>query len=342
MLATSATPKLSICIPTYNRAQYLSHTLESIIDQAIDDIEIVISDNASIDNTREIYLYYKKRFENIRYHCNESNLGADLNYLKSVELASGEYCWLFGSDDLMKPGSISKMIKEIMGGQDIFVCGFKLCDKNMNPLITHPIVNIDHDSSFNLSSTEERHNYFESAVTTTAFFSLISSIVVKRAKWNQVAVDGKYLGTLWIHAAKCFGMIPFGLQLKYLHDEHFMKRGENDSFADQGLTKRIGISLDGYILLGLDFFGKDSFELKQIRRVLQYEWPLRVFVTEYFNSKPQSADMELVKTTFAKCYANSTLKDRIGRMIFEFDGLRFCYYTALIIFRKAKKLVLGL
>ena len=103
-----AQPKLSICIPTYNRENYLSQLLESIVIQAPNDgsIEICVSDNASTDNTEAMIRHYRNQFNYIVYHCNDTNLGADKNYLKCVALASGEYCWLMGSDDQLITGAI--------------------------------------------------------------------------------------------------------------------------------------------------------------------------------------------------------------------------------------------
>ena len=71
---------LSICIPTYNRAEYLKKSIDSIVNQdefINKQVEIVITDNASTDNTENIVTDYANRYENIIYYRNEKNIGND-------------------------------------------------------------------------------------------------------------------------------------------------------------------------------------------------------------------------------------------------------------------------
>ena len=102
--------KLSICIPTYNRAEFLPATLESIAAQWTDEIEIAVSDNASTDHTAAIVESYRERLGRVRWFRAESNRGADANYLKAVEISTGEYCWILGSDDPIAPGAIAELL----------------------------------------------------------------------------------------------------------------------------------------------------------------------------------------------------------------------------------------
>jgi abequosyltransferase len=87
--------KLSICIPTYNRAEYLNITLQSIVSQQVfqttSDVEIVISDNCSVDNTREIVDTYIKQFgDKIIYHRNKENI-VDKNFEMVLSKGNGLY-----------------------------------------------------------------------------------------------------------------------------------------------------------------------------------------------------------------------------------------------------------
>jgi abequosyltransferase len=84
-LIKESIPLLSICIPTFNRRKYLQECFESIITQDgfnEQDIEIVISDNASEDDTSSLVYEYMNRYSNIVYHRNEENIGADRNVLQ--------------------------------------------------------------------------------------------------------------------------------------------------------------------------------------------------------------------------------------------------------------------
>ena len=103
--------KLSICIPTYNRAQHLSNCLQSLISMRKPEgfqFEICISDNGSNDNTKEVVNNAKKEIR-INYNRNESNLGIARNFLKVVSMAKGEFVWLIGDDDLLLPHSLDTL-----------------------------------------------------------------------------------------------------------------------------------------------------------------------------------------------------------------------------------------
>ena len=100
-------PLLSICIATYNRAAYIGVTLDSIISQLTDDVELLVVDGASTDSTEEVLHTYIKKSNRIRYIRLAAKGGVDQDYDKSIEFARGEWCWLFTDDDLLKPGAIA-------------------------------------------------------------------------------------------------------------------------------------------------------------------------------------------------------------------------------------------
>ncbi|MFX1388577.1 MAG: glycosyltransferase family 2 protein [Promethearchaeota archaeon] len=88
---------MSICIPTYNRDTILYDLLNKIIKFKSEEIEIVISDNASVDNTKELVESIKD--DRIKYFRNDKNLGFDGNILKLVERANGEFLFFCGDDE---------------------------------------------------------------------------------------------------------------------------------------------------------------------------------------------------------------------------------------------------
>lgn len=103
--------KLSICIPTYNRAKHLAnclHSISQIKNSSGLETEICISDNCSSDNTQEIVSDAPKTLK-IKYHRNLRNLGIPANFLNVVDMASGEFVWLIGDDDLLTQHSFDKL-----------------------------------------------------------------------------------------------------------------------------------------------------------------------------------------------------------------------------------------
>ncbi len=116
--------KLSICIPTYNRAAHLRNCLNSIALsnlQSAFNYEICISDNNSSDDTEAVVQAAQKNLR-IKYHKNQSNLGIPRNFLNVVAMADGEFAWLIGDDDLLMPKAISDLYELIDGypGVDFF------------------------------------------------------------------------------------------------------------------------------------------------------------------------------------------------------------------------------
>jgi len=108
---------LSICIPTKDRAQVLQKSLQSIVSQDIfrerDDIEIVISDNASIDNTAEVVQEFSKKFNGrIRYHHNPVDI-FDANFEIALRHGVGAYLKLANDSLSWLPDSLEKMVKLI-------------------------------------------------------------------------------------------------------------------------------------------------------------------------------------------------------------------------------------
>ena len=109
-------PLLSICIPTYNRADLLRECLECLAAEITpfgDEVELIVSDNCSTDRTRDVVEQMSKKAK-IRYNRNNTNLGCAGNIKILVEqLATGEFCWLIGDDDIVRKGAIPKVLNII-------------------------------------------------------------------------------------------------------------------------------------------------------------------------------------------------------------------------------------
>ncbi|HEY9005598.1 MAG TPA: glycosyltransferase family 2 protein [Ohtaekwangia sp.] len=110
-------PLLSICIPTYNRSAYLKKCIRSVISYPGNDIEIIISDNASTDNTPEVVGdFHDKR---IVYSRNPENVGPVANFYKILKAASGDYIFLLTDDDFLFPDSIDEVIEFVKANGNI-------------------------------------------------------------------------------------------------------------------------------------------------------------------------------------------------------------------------------
>ena len=111
---------LSIAIPTYNRAGYLDLCLSQICKQLQaheKDIELIVSDNASPDNTEMIVQKYIAEGQQISYTRNPENIGADNNISQAFQLAAAKYVLVLADDDVLVDGAIAKIMHVLRNGE---------------------------------------------------------------------------------------------------------------------------------------------------------------------------------------------------------------------------------
>jgi glycosyltransferase involved in cell wall biosynthesis len=103
----NAAPRLSVGLPVYNGGSYVAESIEALLGQSFEDFELIISDNASTDDTAEICRHYEKQDPRIRYFRQARNVGLAPNHNFTVDQARGElFKWAAGDDlyarDLLK------------------------------------------------------------------------------------------------------------------------------------------------------------------------------------------------------------------------------------------------
>jgi glycosyltransferase domain-containing protein len=125
-------PKVTVAIPTYNRAHYLKEAIESVLNQTYTDYELLVVDNASTDNTEEVVKSFNDK--RIKYIKNETNIGMVNNWNKCIDLAKGEYLIIFHDDDIMKPELLEKEVEILDNNEDVILvgCNKEYIDSNGN------------------------------------------------------------------------------------------------------------------------------------------------------------------------------------------------------------------
>jgi len=183
---------LTIAIPVYNGEETLRDTLDSIIEGLEDGVDIFISDNASSDSTYEIVNEYMNHCSSIHYHCNDVNIGPMKNYDYCVVNSPGKYVWLFGDDDKMSKGCISKILRVIRNNDnlgfisisaDIYGENWKIKDKN--PL--------GYLSDIYFNSVEEAF------ITLKDHIGLTPTIIVRKEMWVAEERIRKLTNDYWFH-----------------------------------------------------------------------------------------------------------------------------------------------
>ncbi len=192
--------RLSICIATYNRAGFIGATLESIIPQVTEEVEILVVDGASPDNTAEIVRKYQSSCPQLRYVRLETKGGVDQDYCRAVELARGEYCWLFTDDDALKPGSIQTVLSAIQ--QDHYGLIIVNAELRSDDLLRCflPRVLPFRSNQVYLPRREDQERFLGDV---GGYLSFIGCVVINRRLWNE-RDRASYLGTEFVHVGVIF------------------------------------------------------------------------------------------------------------------------------------------
>ncbi len=157
---------VSICIPTYNRAEILDKTLASLVLETsflVGQIEICISDNASLDNTEEVVQKYAAKYKNIIYHRNQVNTGIiDDNFPIAGSLASGTFIKFLNDYAYFISGELDHLIQFIES------------NKTEKPILFFPNNNIRDKTSIiycdSLDSFVQKSSFWTTWIFTAGFW----------------------------------------------------------------------------------------------------------------------------------------------------------------------------
>jgi len=140
--------KLSIIVPVYNYEKFIKRCLDSLINQDIDagSYEIIVVDDGSIDNSREIAREYEKSYPNVRLLCQE-NQGVGRTRNSGINAARGKFIQFIDSDDYLRYNSLGKLL-DIANGLDLDILkfNFRMILENEafedNPVIDFSVGNV--------------------------------------------------------------------------------------------------------------------------------------------------------------------------------------------------------
>lgn len=130
------TPFFSIVIPTYNRADFIHDTIHSVLNQSFQDFEILVVDNCSTDNTKEIV--EKINDPRIQFYVNEQNFDRSYSRNRGINLAKGNFITLLDSDDLMINSCLKDAQDSILKNShiDLFHCDYMIQDIVTNKVLS--------------------------------------------------------------------------------------------------------------------------------------------------------------------------------------------------------------
>jgi glycosyltransferase involved in cell wall biosynthesis len=126
-------PLVSVIVATYNGETFLQAQLESLLHQTYTNLEIIVTDDCSTDNTIKILQDFQQKDPRINIYRNDSNLGYIKNFEKGISFANGDYIALCDQDDIWMPGKTESLLNNI-GNNSLVFCDSELIDADGNYL----------------------------------------------------------------------------------------------------------------------------------------------------------------------------------------------------------------
>jgi len=207
------TPKVSVIIPTYNRADLLPRAIDSVLNQTFKDFELIIVDDGSTDNTKEIVKEYQKKDERIKYIWQENSGGPAKPKNTGIKNSQGEYIAFLDSDDEWLPEKLEKQLK-LLGSSNTL--GFVSC----NALI------IDENNNRKEKYNSPKNKNFVSLLEGNKIWSC-SSVIVKKDIFERLGFFDENLNfgedwEMWLRIAKRynFDFVYEPLIKYYLHQNN--------------------------------------------------------------------------------------------------------------------------
>ena len=211
--------RVSVAMATYNGGKYLREQLDSILAQTIQDLEIVVTDDCSTDNTWDILQEYANKDKRFRIYRNEKNLGFKKNFEKVIGLCKGEFIALSDQDDIWLPHHISFLLENI--GDKMIACGNAELMNSDGELMG---ITLDYSEALDRLPKDE----MERAMTILLFRSPYqgASMLIKREFFDKAlpVPDGANYHDAWFSALSCFyGGMNYSTEII----EHYRRHGGN-------------------------------------------------------------------------------------------------------------------
>ena len=112
---------VSVVMTVFNREDFVSEAIESVLNQSIEDLELIIIDDASLDNSKEIIKIYKEKDKRIKIILHKKNMGIAKSTNDGVDIAKGKYVAIIDSDDLWIKNKLEEQLKILKKGENLII-----------------------------------------------------------------------------------------------------------------------------------------------------------------------------------------------------------------------------
>lgn len=183
-------PLVSVIIPNYNHAPFLKERIDSVLNQTYKNIEVILLDDCSSDNSREIIESYRghEKISHIEY--NTTNSGSTFKqWEKGINIAKGEWIWIAESDDVAHNNFLSILTQYLTDNAAIIFCRSQIITENGEKIDEFNPSNNEVVDSFDLKG----YLFVEQNMILNNWISNASSVIFSKNKYlNQVSIPSYY------------------------------------------------------------------------------------------------------------------------------------------------------
>jgi len=230
------TPLVSVFLPTYNQEDFIAESIESVIGQDYENIEIIIGDDCSVDNTWQIVQEFQKQYPNkIKSFKNNNNLGITGNCNEILKRCTGKYVVFTAGDDLFLPGKLSKQVSIMERDENVV-----LCYHDVEVFLSE---NNETISYWNRGQKSRKAIYGNAGVVANAVvetgngFMAGMSVMVKRDAIPKSGYDYRIpLGSDWLMWIEVLANATDGMMVEYIPDVFARYRRHNFNVTNSGYS----------------------------------------------------------------------------------------------------------
>ena len=229
-------PLVSIGIPVYNGGRFIRKALDSLLAQDYENLEFIISDNASTDNTLQLCKEYAIRDSRIRIHRHSHNLGSPKNFQTVLEHAQGEYFMWAAVDDYWLPEFVSVLVDDLNKhpAAGVAMCAVKRIREDGTLLDTIRFsgrTNPNSKSFLGMTlalDTPLKYNLF--------IYGIFRARLIKPAFPLQAELCGDRRFLSQFALAARFAYVDSVLHIRVVHDKHYKDRYPLDDFINKHIA----------------------------------------------------------------------------------------------------------
>nr|WP_319374583.1 glycosyltransferase [uncultured Methanobacterium sp.] len=178
-------PRVSVIMPSYNHEKYIKDSISSILKQTFNDFELIIIDDASIDNSRDIINFFLEKDHRLKVKFHQKNLGTAKTINDALKISKGDFIAFTSSDDIWLPHKLQTQMKVLNENDELIVWSDgQLINKN-NELLGKTFLELH-----NAMNKKKNGNLFESLLSGNYIFG--TTRILKRDNIKNIEFDGQF------------------------------------------------------------------------------------------------------------------------------------------------------